>query len=251
MDNEKIRADELLLKRGLCESRTAAKNLILDGKVFVDKKVLKKPSKELPIDAHIELTELARFVSRGGEKLDAFLEAFHVDVSGKTILDVGASTGGFTDCAIQRGDISATCVDVGHGQLQKQLQDDPRVTNIEKVNARDLKPSLLPLSSYDIIVMDLSFISLKKVLQIIWQFLKPGGILITLVKPQFELTQEILRKASGVIKDPNLQEKALDEVLDFSKNELHGSITIGKIPSPIKGGDGNQEFLLGIKKNSP
>ena len=249
MENQKLRADELLVKKGLCQSRTAAKNLIQLGNVLVNNTVLNKPSKLLPIDVHIELTKLPQFVSRGGEKLNAFLETFNIPVTNKTVLDVGASTGGFTDCVLQRGAKSVTCIDVGHSQLHKKILEDQRVTNIEKVNARDLKPKQLPLDSYEMIVMDLSFISIRKVLKTIWQFLQPNGILITLVKPQFEVTQEIAKKTSGVIKDSAIHEHVLAEILGFFNNELEGSTLIGQIPSPIKGTDGNQEFLLGMKKS--
>src|SRR5690606_28287662 len=140
----------------------------------------------LPADAPLTVETPPRFVSRGGEKLEGFLEQFAIDINGLYHLDVGASTGGFTDCCLQRGSLSATCVDVGRAQMHNKLIQDPRVTNLEKTNARHLKPDDLPFDEYPLIVMDLSFISLKKVLPAVWQFLAPEGRLIALVKPQFE-----------------------------------------------------------------
>lgn len=244
-----IRADELLLKQGLCESRSQAKNLILSAKVTLNSILITKPSKMIPSNSLLTLSSPPPYVSRAGEKLEAFLNHFNIDPSNKHILDIGASTGGFTDCLLQKHASSATCVDVGHSQLHPKLLQDPRVTNLEKVNARTLPPSLLPYPSYDIIVLDLSFISLTKVLSHIWSFLKPSGILIALIKPQFEATKEEVDHASGIIKDPSIHNRILNELLQFCLTHLPNATLIGHIPSPIKGTDGNQEFLIGLNKN--
>lgn len=249
-DSNKMRADELLVKKGLCETRSQARNYILEGKVLIDGEVLKKPGKTIPLDSNLTVSSPTLFVSRAGEKLSAFIEHFDIDPSGKTVLDVGASTGGFTDCMLQNGAKSVVCVDVGHGQLHKKLQEDLRVTNIEKVNARELQANQLPAKEYEMIVMDLSFISLTKVLGNIWQFLENGGVLIALIKPQFELTREEVNKNSGVIKDPEQHEKVLNGIREYCLEALEGVEFIGEIPSPIKGGDGNQEFLIGLKKHN-
>src|SRR3954468_15340971 len=157
----KTRLDELLVVRGLAPSRAQAKALIMSGRVRHGTDRLDKPGKEYPAEFEISVDQPPRFVSRGGEKLAAFLERFPLDLQGAHILDVGASTGGFTDCALQAGAASATCVDVGRAQLHAKLLSDSRVTNFEKINARSLQPTDLPRPFYDAVVMDLSFISLK------------------------------------------------------------------------------------------
>jgi 23S rRNA (cytidine1920-2'-O)/16S rRNA (cytidine1409-2'-O)-methyltransferase len=174
----KQRLDELLVARGLSPSRAQAKALIMSGRVRHGTERLDKPGKEYPTDLDLSIDQPPRFVSRGGDKLAAWLERFPLALNGVHLLDVGASTGGFTDCALQGGAVSATCVDVGHGQLHEKLRRDSRVTNLEKVNARHLTAGDLPRSSYDLVVMDLSFISLKSVLPAVWPFLRPGGTLV-------------------------------------------------------------------------
>ena len=158
----KIRLDDLLVRRGLAASRAQAKALIMAGRVLHGTERLDKPGRACPADLALTLEQPPRFVSRGGEKLAAFLALFRFDLGRSHVLDVGASTGGFTDCALQAGAVDATCVDVGRGQLHARLRADPRVTNLEKVNARHLRPGDLPRSDYDAVVMDLSFISLKR-----------------------------------------------------------------------------------------
>ena len=172
-----------------------------------------------------------------------------MSVEGQSILDVGASTGGFTDCCLQRGARSSTCVDVGRAQLHNKLVQDPRVTNIEKTNARSLKAGDLPDDSYPRIVMDISFISLTKVLPAVWAFLQPGGCLIALVKPQFEARKEEVDAGRGIIRDPAIHERILQEVTDFALSKLPGTRLIGSMDSPIKGTDGNREFLIGLEKS--
>jgi 23S rRNA (cytidine1920-2'-O)/16S rRNA (cytidine1409-2'-O)-methyltransferase len=244
----KKRLDELLVSRGLVESRSRAKALILAGKVRSGTTILDKAGKAVPDDLPLEVEQPPRFVSRGGEKLEGALERFGIEVAGQRILDVGASTGGFTDCCLQRGAISSTCVDVGRAQLHGRLLADDRVTNIEQLNARYLKPDQLPYPAYPVIVMDLSFISLTRVLEPVWSCLEPGGTLVALVKPQFEAKKEEVDTGKGIIRDPAVQERCLRQIRDFAANRLEGSEEIGHMDSPIKGTDGNREFLLVLKK---
>tara|TARA_B100001248_G_scaffold262737_1_gene262042 strand:- start:45745 stop:46488 length:744 start_codon:yes stop_codon:yes gene_type:complete len=244
----KYRVDELLVSKGLCESRAKAQALIMAGKVRSGDHRLDKPGKKIPEDTPLTVEQPPPFVSRAGEKLDAFLKEYPIAVENCDILDIGASTGGFTDCLLQRGANSATCVDVGRAQLHHKLLTHPKVTNLEKLNARHLTAESLPLADYPLIVMDLSFISLTKVLPNIWQFLRPGGHLIALIKPQFEASKEEVSKGQGIIKDPEIHARIQQEILDFAQQELLGSELVGQIDSPIKGTDGNQEFLIGLRK---
>jgi len=244
----KQRLDELLVTRGLCASRSQAKALIMSGRVRHGTERLDKPGKEFPADFAVTIDQPPRFVSRGGEKLAAYLEQFPIDLHGAHVLDVGASTGGFTDCALQAGAASATCVDVGTGQLHDKLRRDPRVTSLEKTNARHLAPGALPRASYDILVMDLSFISLKSVLPAVWPFLRPGGTLVALVKPQFEAGKAEVDRGQGVIRDDAVRERVLAEVREFALRELPGASRHGERECPIHGADGNREYLLGLRK---
>lgn len=244
----KIRLDELVLQRGFAASRTEAKALIMTGKVRQGDRRLDKPGVKVGVDIELYVEPGKRFVSRGGEKLEGFVKEFKVAFADQRVLDVGASTGGFTDCALQMGAASVTCVDVGKGQLHAKLRDDPRIENMEKVNARHLQSGDLPHDSYDRIVMDLSFISLTAVLPAIWPFLKAEGILIALVKPQFEVGKEVADKFRGVIKDEREREKALAKVESFALERLEGATRMGLSTSSIKGTDGNVEFLLGLSK---
>lgn len=245
----KLRLDELLVAHGLAESRAQAKALIMSGRVRRGTERLDKPGKEFPTDVDVTIDQPPRFVSRGGEKLAAALERFAVDLHGAHVLDVGASTGGFTDCALQAGAADVVCVDVGRAQLHARLRADPRVTNLEKINARYLQASELPRSSYDAVVMDLSFISLKAVLPAVWPLLRAGGTLIALVKPQFEAGKSAVDKGRGVIRDPAVHEATLADVRAFAERELPEVRVIGTMPSPIEGADGNREFLLCLQKS--
>ncbi|MFZ9840020.1 MAG: TlyA family RNA methyltransferase, partial [Opitutaceae bacterium] len=206
---KRLRLDELLLLRGLAESRAQAQALILAGRVSHGTTRLEKPGKAVPEDLVVSVAQPPRFVSRGGEKLVAALAHFALDLRGAQVLDVGASTGGFTDCVLQAGAAAVTCVDVGRAQLHARLRADPRVTNLEQVNARHLRASDLPRSEYDAIVMDLSFISLTAVLPAVWPLLRPGGTLVALVKPQFEAGKAEVDRGRGVIRDPAVQDAAL------------------------------------------
>lgn len=245
---KKLRLDELLVARGLAETRAQAKGLIMGGKVMRGTERLDKPGKEYPVDTPIEVEQPPRFVSRGGEKLDAFLKAFPMDLNGAVVLDVGASTGGFTDCMLQAGAAKAVCVDVGRAQLHGKLRADSRVTNLEQVNARHLRKGDLPENAYDLVVMDLSFISLKQVLPAVWPFVKPGAALVALVKPQFEAGKAEVDKGRGVIRDAAVRQAVLEDVTAFALAELSGAVLIGRIDSPITGADGNHEYLIGLRR---
>ncbi len=248
MSVAKQRLDELLVARGLAETRSQAKGLIMAGRVLHGTKRLDKPGKDYPTDLELTVEQPPRFVSRGGEKLAGFLEKFPVDLHGAHLLDVGASTGGFTDCALQAGAADAVCVDVGRAQLHAKLCADPRVTNLEKINARHLQPRDLPRRDFDVVTMDLSFISLKAVLPAVWPFLRANGILIALVKPQFEAGKTEVDKGRGVIRDRAVQDAVLADVTTFALAMLSGATLIGSMDSPLTGADGNREFLLGLRK---
>jgi 23S rRNA (cytidine1920-2'-O)/16S rRNA (cytidine1409-2'-O)-methyltransferase len=246
----RIRLDELLVTRGLAESRAQAKALIMSGRVLHGTTRLEKPGKEVPEDLELAVEQPPRFVSRGGEKLAAALAHFQVPLAGAHVLDVGASTGGFTDCCLQAGAADVVCVDVGRAQLHTRLRADPRVTNLEKINARFLNPAELPRPIFDLVVMDLSFISLTAVLPAVWPAVRPGGHLIALVKPQFEAGKAEVDKGRGVIRDAAVQEAALERVRSSVRERLGGAEILGSIDSPITGTDGNREFLLCLRRGA-
>jgi 23S rRNA (cytidine1920-2'-O)/16S rRNA (cytidine1409-2'-O)-methyltransferase len=245
----KQRLDEILVARGLAESRTQAKALIMSGRVFQGTERLDKPGREFARDCEVSVLRPPRFVSRGGEKLQAAVERYAIDLRGAHVLDVGASTGGFTDCALQSGAASVVCVDVGRAQLHGRLRADPRVLNLEKINARNLAASDLPRAEFDAVVMDLSFISLRTVLPAVWPFLRKGGVLVALVKPQFEAGKAEADKGRGVIRDALVQQAALSAVRDFAMGHLPGAELVGEMDSPIEGADGNREFLLCLRRS--
>ncbi len=247
----RLRLDELLVARGLAPTRAQAKALIMSGRVLRGTERLDKPGKEFPSDLDVVVEQPPRFVSRGGEKLAGALERFAVDLRGAHVLDVGASTGGFTDCALQAGAADVVCVDVGRAQLHAKLLGDPRVTNFEKINARHLTAAQLPRAEYDAIVMDLSFISLRAVLPAVWPLLRAGGTLIALVKPQFEAGKAEVDKGRGVIRDTAVQDAVLAGIRDFALAQLPAARLVGAMDSPITGTDGNREFLLGLRKETP
>jgi 23S rRNA (cytidine1920-2'-O)/16S rRNA (cytidine1409-2'-O)-methyltransferase len=244
----RVRLDELLVMRGLAESRAQAKALIMSGRVRHGTERLDKPGKEFSSDFELSVEQPPRFVSRGGEKLAAALEAFGLDLQGAHVLDVGASTGGFTDCALQAGAADVVCVDVGRAQLHARLRADPRVTNFESVNARHLDTFTLPRADFDVVVMDLSFISLKSVLPAVWPRVRANGTLVALVKPQFEAGKKEVDKGRGVIRDRAVQTATLAAVREYALAHLPGATLLGEIDSPISGADGNREFLLGLRK---
>lgn len=236
------RVDALLAARGLCESREQAKRLILAGEVRSGDTVIAKPSHKLPLDAPLEVRERPKFVGRGGFKLEAALDAFGIDPAGWVCLDVGASTGGFTDCLLQRGAARVHAVDVGTNQLVWKLRNDPRVIAKEQFNARHMTPADIG-ETVRLAVMDLSFISLTKVLPAVLSVLDAGGAVVCLIKPQFELRREDIGKG-GIVRDPELHQRAVDGIREFVLSE--GREWRGVIPSPITGTDGNQEFLAWI-----
>lgn len=245
MKNE--RADALLVARGLCDSREQAKRLILAGEVRSGDRVIDKPSAKLPLEAPLAIKEKPRFVGRGGLKIEAALDAFQIDPSGWICIDVGASTGGFTDCLLQRGAARVHAVDVGTNQLVWKIRNDPRVVVKEQFNARHMVPEDIG-EKVRLAVMDLSFISLTKVLPAVFSVLDEDGAVICLIKPQFELQRDDISKG-GIVRDPALHEQAVDKIRRFVTEE-HPMEWRGVIPSPITGMDGNQEFLAWIGPKS-
>ena len=237
---KKVRADALLVTRGLCESREQAKRLILAGEVRSGDRILDKPSTQLPADAPLEIKEKPRFVGRGGLKLEGALDAFQIDPTGWVCIDVGASTGGFTDCLLQRGAVRVHAVDVGTNQLVWKLRNDPRVIVKEQFNARNMVPADIG-EPVRLAVMDLSFISLTKVLPAVFSVLESGGSVVCLIKPQFELRREDIAKG-GIVRDPALHAQAVEKIREFVTRGFECEWR-GLVPSSITGMDGNQEFL--------
>ncbi|MDR3317729.1 MAG: TlyA family RNA methyltransferase [Puniceicoccales bacterium] len=247
-----IRADEWLVLNHIAETRTKAQAMIFAHTVRLSENdVIDKPSRKVPIDGTLAIGIHAPFVSRGGEKLVAFLRQFPIQIAGQDILDIGASTGGFTDCLLQNGARTATCIDVGHGQLHYKLQKDPRVVNFENINARNLTVNFFQGKRFGIAVCDVSFISLKKILPTIWPFVDLNGYLISLIKPQFEAEKHYVDRYKGIIQDPKVQESICNDIVQFACNNLSFSQLIGNMESPILGAAGNREFLFGIQKIFP
>lgn len=237
----KERLDVMMHQLGLCDSRESAKRLVLAGEVRVEGcEGLLKPGMKISEDAAITLKSRPRFVSRGGLKLEAALDAFPITVEGRIALDAGASTGGFTDCLLQRGAAKVYAYDVGTNQLAWKLRSDPRVVSREGVNLRHLSAGDLP-ERVGLVVMDLSFISLTLVLGPVFEVLADGGDLVALVKPQFELRRDQVGKG-GIVRDPVAHEEAVRKIREFAVGSL-GKRWQGMVPSPISGTDGNREFL--------
>ena len=239
----KRRLDTLLVERGLVESRERAQSLILAGKVKVDGQVAHKAGKKVPADAEIALEEALPYVSRGGLKLVEALNRFQLDVCGLICADVGASTGGFTDCLLQRGAAKVYAIDVGYGQLAWELRQDPRVVILERTNIRYLESLPEPI---DLATIDVSFISLELVLPPVLNFLKPEGQIVALVKPQFEAGREQVGKG-GVVKDPEVHRQVLHRVARVAQDL--GLRIFGLIPSPLKGPAGNVEFFMYLARD--
>jgi len=237
----KLRLDKLMVERGLAPSREKAQALIMAGQVVVGDHAVDKSGHQVPLDADIRIKgDVLPFVSRGGLKLRKALDLFEVDVTGLVAIDVGASTGGFTDCLLQAGALKVFAVDVGHGQLAWKLQQDPRVINIEKTNIRYLTPDQLG-EAPDLAVIDASFISLSKVLPATVALLKPAGRIIALIKPQFEVGKGEVGKG-GIVRDPVAHQRVIDEVSNTAQSM--GLTVAGVCESPITGADGNREFLI-------
>jgi 23S rRNA (cytidine1920-2'-O)/16S rRNA (cytidine1409-2'-O)-methyltransferase len=233
----KERLDLLLVERGLAESRQQAQRLIMAGQVTVDGGLVDKPGSRVPAAAGIEVDGGLPYVSRGGYKLEAALDAFGLDVAGLVAADVGASTGGFTDCLLQRGAARVYAIDVGYGQLAWKLQQDPRVVVMDRVNARYLER--LP-EAVDLATADTSFISLRLILPAVMGWLVPGGQIVALIKPQFEAGRRQVGKG-GVVRDPAVHRSVLAGVLDWAGERGLG--LMGLVRSPITGPAGNVEFL--------
>ncbi len=246
----KERADELVFRQGLAESREMAKRLIMAAKVAFDEpslpdappRLVDKPGHKFPEDIRFRLVGVERFVSRGAYKLLTAIETFGIDVSGMVCLDAGASTGGFTDCLLQHGASKVYAVDVGHAQLHERLRNDPRVVNLEGVNLRVAPADLIP-DPVDILVADVSFISLTLILPPCLRWLKPGGLAAVLVKPQFELGPH--QTDRGVVRDPELRRAAVEKVLTCCR--ALGLSEVGVVPSSIKGPKGNQEYIVCLR----
>jgi len=238
----KARLDSLLVDRGLVDSREQGRRLILAGEVTVDGQLVDKPGTRVPADARLEVRQPPPYVSRGGLKLAAALDEFDLPVGGLVAADVGASTGGFTDCLLQRGAARVYAIDVGYGQLDWRLRQDPRVVVMERTNARHLGSLPEPV---DLVVIDVSFISLTLILPPAFAVLKPDGHVVCLVKPQFELARALVGKG-GIVRDPALHLDAVDKIRSFVAGPCRRSWA-GLIESPITGADGNREFLAWIR----
>jgi len=242
MSAQKIRIDQLLVKKGLVESRQKAKSMIMAGAVFVNGKRIDKPGVKVSESSEIYLKEIfPKYVSRGGLKLEAALREFKVDVTEKVFLDVGASTGGFTDCLLQHGAKKVIAVDVGYGQMHFRLRNDPRVRLLEKTNIRYLTPDMLDEEEIDGAVIDVSFISLKLVIPPVSRLLKERAVIIALIKPQFEAGKKQVGKG-GVVRDPQVHKKVIEEIASFCR-DIEWEVK-GCIPSPILGPKGNKEFFI-------
>jgi 23S rRNA (cytidine1920-2'-O)/16S rRNA (cytidine1409-2'-O)-methyltransferase len=274
-----IRLDQALVERGLCESREKAKRAIMAGTVKINGQIARKPSDSIKLEDELALTEPEKFVSRGGHKLEHALEHFKLDVTGLTAIDLGASTGGFTDCLLQHGAAKVFAVDVGQGQLAWKLRRDRRVVVMEKTNARNLTadnfrsapPLPRPLGApkrsgggstlgpsarrsaaeaalpFDLAVIDCSFISLRKILPPAVALLRPSGNIVALIKPQFEAGKAEVDKGEGVITDPAIHERVLRELEEFVAGDKQLRWR-GVTESPLLGPAGNKEFLVLIEK---
>lgn len=240
---KKERADQMLFAQGLSESREQAKRMIMAGQAHYlkdgQKLPVTKPGMQLDPDLEIVVKGRDRFVSRGGYKLLTAIEELGLDPKDKVAMDAGASTGGFTDCMLQFGAIRVYAADVGYGQLHWKLQKDERVTNLERINLRHAEEDLIP-EKVDLVVCDVSFISLTKILPALVRFLKDSGEIVCLIKPQFEVGPGQTDK--GIVRDESLRQQTIDMIVSFASNEL-GLRLKGLVPSSIKGPKGNQEYL--------
>lgn len=266
------RVDQALVERGLCESREKAKRAVMAGQVLINGQPARKPSDGLRPGDVVSLTAAEKYVSRGGFKLEHALTDFQLDVAGLVALDLGASTGGFTDCLLQAGAKRVFAVDVGQGQLAWKLRQDPRVVVMEKTNARDLtseclirqiRPKAAPFAlqkaerprarvggdalTIDVVTIDCSFISLRKILPPAVALLRPGGRIVALIKPQFESGKAEADRGAGVIRDPAIHERVLQELAGFV-GAMSGLVWRCVTESPLRGPAGNKEFLVLIEK---
>jgi 23S rRNA (cytidine1920-2'-O)/16S rRNA (cytidine1409-2'-O)-methyltransferase len=243
---KKERLDKLLVEKGIESTREKARALIMAGKVAVEGKVIDKPGTKINFEAPIRLRgENLRYVSRGGEKLEGALAAFGIDPKGLVVMDVGASTGGFTDCLLQKGARKVYAVDVGYGQLAWKLQKDPRVVNLERRNIRYLQREEVK-EQIDLILIDTSFISIEKFVAHLLEFLKQRGAILSLIKPQFEVGKGEVGKG-GVVRDATLHQKVIDRISNFCRGL--GLKVLGVTESPLLGPKGNKEFFIYLRKD--
>ncbi len=243
----KDRLDKLLVDRGIAQSREKARAMIMAGKVAVDGRRVDKPGTRIDVKARLHLQEEeSHYVSRGGEKLEGALNAFAIDPKGMVVMDVGASTGGFTDCILQKGAEKVFAVDVGYGQLAWKLQKDPRVLNLERTNIRYLRREEVE-GEIDLILIDTSFISIEKFLPHLLGFLRKGGTILGLIKPQFEVGRGEVGKG-GVVREAALHKKVIERISDFSQGL--GLRVLGVAESPLLGPKGNKEFFIYLKKEN-
>ncbi len=240
-----MRLDLALVELGLCESREKAKRAVMAGQARVNGQRAAKASDRVKPSDEVTLAATDKFVSRGGHKLEHALETFGIDVAGLRVIDLGASTGGFTDCLLQRGAASVAAVDVGQGQLAWALRNDERVHVMERTNARHLTPASFPqpFEPFNLAVVDCSFISLRQILPATVDLLPPGGQVVVLVKPQFEAGKAEADKGQGVIRDPQVHRRVLDELRAFADDESPLE-WVAEIESPLTGPAGNKEFLV-------
>ena len=242
----KIRLDAYLTEQGFFETRSRAQAAIMSGQVLADEQKIDKPGTAVKEGTKIRiLGEQLRYVSRGGLKLEKALQVFPVSVAGKVVADIGASTGGFTDCALQNGAVRVYAIDVGYGQLAWKLRNDPRVVNMERTNARYLTADMLE-ETPDITVMDVSFISIRTILPTAGELMGKEGVFYTLIKPQFEAGRGKVGK-KGVVRDPATHEDVLNGIVSFA--EKNGWQVVNLDFSPIKGPEGNIEFLAEIRRH--
>ncbi|HWN65233.1 MAG TPA: TlyA family RNA methyltransferase [Candidatus Binatus sp.] len=241
---KKLRLDQLLVVRGLFSSREQAQRAVMAGEIKIGTRIAVKPSQFLAADAAIAVKPTRKYVGRGALKLEKALDHFKIDMQSKVALDIGASTGGFTDCLLQRGTEKVYAVDVGHGQLDWKIRKDPRVIVLEKLNARFLSRVHIP-ELVDLCVTDVSFISLTLILPNAFELITPSGVILALIKPQFELERADIGRG-GIVRNPELHQKAQDKIVQFVTRLGH-TVT-GIVPSAITGADGNQEFFACMRK---
>lgn len=246
-----MRLDEALVERGLCASREKAKRAIMAGQVLVNQQVARKASDGVKAQDELVLVAPEKFVSRGGYKLEHALDHFQINPAGWLTIDLGASTGGFTDCLLQRQASMVYAVDVGQGQLAWKLRQDSRVVVMDRTNARQLTSAAFPapFDGADLVVADCSFISLRLILPAALGLLKTGGRIVALIKPQFEAGKEEVSRGSGVIRDPAVHERVIEELRAFVETQPHCQWR-ALTESPLLGPAGNKEFLVLLEKNA-
>ena len=252
LDNRRVarrRLDQALVERGWCESREKARRAVMAGRVLINQRVARKPSDPVKPEDDVVLAEAEPYVSRGGLKLEHALRHFQTEVRGQTAVDLGASTGGFTDCLLQQGAVRVYAVDVGSGQLAWKLRQDPRVVVLEKTNARALTPARMPppFAPVDLAVIDCSFISLRKILPAAVALVRDCGSILALVKPQFEAGRREADRGRGVITDPAIHARVLQELQAFV-SETGSLAWRGSTESPLRGPAGNKEFFIALEK---